>query len=204
MPELHLFSPIDSQIFVWKITESISELLNIAGKDADGWKIYKTEIHQKQFLAKKILLQKLNLTDKISYLENGKPVLANDKHISISHSKNFISIVLSNQPIGVDMEFMQTKLIKVAPKFIHPDEQQLINIDNPPELLYFWTAKESIYKLIGKNGLSFKRDILIEKIDYSAQTGKAKVYGNKKIKLFFNKINDDIIICQSIFDKQPV
>jgi len=204
MPELSIFSPIDSRIFVWKITETLSRLLDIAGKNISDWQKYKTEIHQKQFLVKNILLRKLHLESTISYRDNGKPFLPDGQYISISHSKNFVGIALSNRPVGIDLEFAQTKLIAVAPKYIHQSEQNLIDINNSQQLLYFWTAKESIYKLIGEKGLHFRRDIQIRTIDFVRQTGTAIVRNEKKINLYFNPLENNFLICQAIYDESVI
>jgi phosphopantetheinyl transferase len=205
MPEINISNPANTRIHVWKITESIPELLSLLPESfSSELEKMKTEIHRKQFLSKNILLRRLQIDKQISYRENGKPELPENKYISITHSKNYVAIALANQPVGIDMELAQPKLITVAPKFIHMKEQKIIDVKNQTQLLYFWTAKESIYKLIGESGLSFRQDILIQKTDYQKQTGTAIVRNKQKIKLFFNKIDNNIIICQAIFDNSPV
>ncbi len=153
----------DTLIYIWQITETISTLkkelrLNISSKQK--YKSIRTKAHKKQFLATQQLLQLAGLNSYYLYYDkNGKPFLNNGLYISISHSNDYAVLAISKKNIGIDIEKKQTKLQRVAPKFIGSEKAFITN-----DLVYLtkiWTAKEAIYKLKNHKGLSFKKNIHI-------------------------------------------
>jgi len=191
-----------SSLYLWNITESLTGLLSLLTKSASNEYLrYRSPEHQKQYLAKKILLQYLSIEDKLSYLDSGKPVLNNNQHISISHSGNWVVISIASQETGIDMESANPKLLKIASKFVHPSEKNIFETGKTEDLQFIWTAKESIYKLAGQKGLSFKNDIILHQFDRKKKMAYALLHQKKKIKIFFNKINPNLIISQAFFDK---
>ena len=189
-----------SRLYLWKITETIPQLINLLDAEVSPEYLrYKTAVHQKQNLAKQLLFQYMRINDQIHYLQSGKPVLSGGRHISVSHSKDWVGVVLSNEPVGLDMEFARLQLIRTASKYIHPDEMQLFDNPSVESFQYAWTAKESIYKLAGQPALFFKRDIRL--LHLETGNGTACLQQKRKISLFFNKIAPDLLICQAVFQQ---
>jgi len=187
--------------YIWQITETLKELLESNSKDVQNKSLkYKNETHRKQFLAKHLLLKELNLTDKVSYLPNGKPVLKEGQYISISHSGPFVGIAISQEPVGIDIEKNHPKLKKIENRFLN--EEDYINDQFNNDLHWLWTAKESIYKLAGIRSLSFKNDIVIQYLDFNKFLGVAKLK-NQKIALQFMKIDNDYLFCMAFYVKTP-
>ena len=198
MPATKIFNE-STLIHIWYITETLNELFESNSKDVQSKSlIYKNKIHRKQFLAKHLLLKQLNLTGKISYLNNGKPVLKEGHYISISHSGPFVGLAISQKPIGIDIEKNQPKLKRIANRFISDEDYNNKQLNN--ELHWLWTAKESIYKLAGIRGLSFKNDIIIRHLNINCFSGKA-IMKNKKVDLVFKKIDDDYLLCMAYYVK---
>ena len=74
----------------------------------------KSESHQKGFLAVRMLLQYLGYSDfDLNYDSNGKPHLFDGKYISISHSHEFSAIAVSTNTIGIDLELVKEKTLKM-------------------------------------------------------------------------------------------
>ncbi len=192
-----IISPV-SQLYLWHVTEDISQLKFQLRVISHDYLRFKNEIHQKQNLAKQLLISYLKLQDKLNYLPSGKPVLSGGQYISISHSGYWVGISLSRVPVGLDLQTQQNKLLKVAPKFVHKSEQQLFD-NRINTLQYIWTAKESIYKLAGQKTLSLKNDIRLLSIDSLLQKGTACLQHKKEVSLFFNKITSGLLSCQAVF-----
>jgi len=201
MPLKKILKTPYSTTYFWKITESLEDLLRDSRQEAvSKYLRYKSLIHQKQFLAKNLLLDYLSLHQKFYYLSSGKPVLKDGGFISVSHSQNWVAVALSDFPIGIDLEIRSQKLLKTAPKFVCDSDCNLIDCQDIGSVHLLWTAKESVYKLMGEKGLVFKEICLIE-IDLKRFTAKISTYDTRKISLFFNTIESDFIICQAFFDK---
>ena len=185
------------RIYIWHITESLDDLILLlkTNLNKDFYNIKYLQ-HRKQYLAKLLILEYLELSKELFYNTNGKPFLKN-KHISISHSGAYVAVGISDMEIGIDIEKNNEKLARIAHKFVHLDEQKFLRACPQTGLQRIWTAKESIYKLVGKRGLSFKNEVRIQALQKFL--GRAKAQKLYQIKLDFNNIDADFIICCAYF-----
>lgn len=106
----------------------------------------------------------------IYYDENGKPYFTYmpDKELSISHSFNKIAIYVSDSQVGLDIQFLTDKVVKVQKKFLHKSEMSYLGeVDRLRKLNIIWAAKESLYKHYSKKNLSFKDQIWIDEFEIS-------------------------------------
>lgn len=164
---------IDDQtvLAVWKIEETEEQLissLQLKQHELDviaSLSVGKRALH---WLSTRVLLRTmLNTADYIDCQmdEHGKPYLVNsDAHISLSHSYDYASVIISkDKKVGVDIELIKIKIKSIKHKFLSDVELAQKQIgDNTHGLYVCWCAKEAIYKWHGKKGLEFKRDIHIK------------------------------------------
>ncbi len=160
--------PDGSIIAIWKIQESSSELFDkLHNKDVYMLRLAKlsTEKRRQEWLAARILVETFCGKDKIvQYNDNGKPFLADKSfHISISHTKNYIAIIVhSEKKVSIDIEQISEKICRLKERFLHPDE--LRHIDSAMEmkhLLLHWSAKEVIFKMINEENILFSKQLHI-------------------------------------------
>ncbi|NGZ89971.1 4'-phosphopantetheinyl transferase family protein [Psychroflexus maritimus] len=179
---------IDQQtkVLIWKIEESLTELtkgIKLCANSTNRLKKMKSEVHQKGFLSIRHLLKEFGYTDyDLFYNEYGKPHLKDGNQISITHSFEFTAVIVSNVRVGIDIEKQRDKIVKIAPKFTPLEEYESLEGDNLiKKLTIVWGAKESLYKLYGKQGLLFLHDIFVTDFNLSEQTTTASVtyYGSK-------------------------
>lgn len=91
----------------------------------------------------------------IGHETSGKPYVEGYK-IGISHTKGFVSVILSTScDVAVDIEYINTRVLRIADRFLREDEKPDIIPDVIPTLL-FWCAKETIYKLYSDERLTFQ------------------------------------------------
>ena len=110
------------QIATWELNESLTELLKIGARfDSSN---FKTEKRKKEFLVSRLLLNELEPNQQISYNSNGAPEISNGKYISISHSKNLVAIIISDKKVGLDIEYISEKPLRISPKFITDNRHQ--------------------------------------------------------------------------------
>lgn len=153
---------------VWKLSESVHELSS-AFQFSDSEKVEfrnkKSERKKIEYLATRLLLLNLlNEKQEIKYLKSGKPVLANNQlNISISHSAEFATILLSKHKIGIDIENTTRNIERVAKRFLHKTESNYIHTleDKQTASILFWGAKEAIFKCTDKSGIEFNQQIII-------------------------------------------
>ena len=108
-----------TKIKLWKVV--IGEL-NTKGLNSDEknlLKLKKSNILKEQFLATRKLLALENTDYKITYDNNGKPLLNSKYNISISHSHEIAAIAISdNSKIGLDVQLNENKIINIQDKFL--------------------------------------------------------------------------------------
>jgi phosphopantetheinyl transferase len=130
-------------------------------------------VKKTQHIAARLLLHEL-LPDiainSIEYATNGKPYFVNANiHFSISHCNGYAACVISEEgPVGIDIELIQERIKKVAPKFLHSSELEKINTLHEDlqlkEMSFAWAAKEAMYKMNEKLGIDFSEQLRIESL----------------------------------------
>ncbi len=152
---------------IWKITESYNDLmspLDLKPVSVERVNGMKSEIHQRGFLSVRHLLREFGYTDQdIFYDDRGKPHLKDGKHISITQSFTFSGIIVSEHPVGIDIEMQRPKIAIIAKKFIDYEWDYLDseNEDYIRQLTIIWAVKESLYKLFATPGMLFKEHFLV-------------------------------------------
>ncbi len=120
----------------------------------------------------------------ILYNNDGKPFLSDsDDFISISHSPNYIALVKAPFNIGLDIEEINERILKIKSRFLNEDELVLIGstIEN---LTTAWTLKEAMFKLNSKTGIDFRKELLIkEKTDFGYLGEMLDMDGWRTVKL---------------------
>ena len=99
----------------------------------------------------------------IRYDTIGKPNVKDKKiFISISHSKNFVAFAHDTSPIGIDIEELNPRILKVWSRYLHPEEFAIFDTTSIFDLTVAWTIKEALFKLNTKTGIDFKNDLRIK------------------------------------------
>ena len=151
---------------------------------------------KKEFITTRILLYTyFNKKTDLIY-ENKKPTLTNSKHISISHKDQELIIgVNSYKPIGVDIEKINKKLIKIKQKFCNEKELLALQENESIETLTrYWCGKEATFKCSTYQTNVFLKDINI-KLE-SKEKGLSENH-ESEYRLDFLKINDQYILCHA-------
>ncbi len=198
--------------YFWKITEDIT-WFNEKSVLNDNSKLrlqsMQSVAHQKGFLAVRMLLQHINLTDyDIYYDAFGKPHLEEKgknlelnikKHLSISHSHEFSCICISNKPVGIDIEIGKEKTLKIASRYM--DISHLDNLtvaDKIKKATIIWGIKESIFKLKNEKGISFPEHIFETPFKLEDKKGTAQLIFNNNTEDFqfqFEILEEYAFVC---------
>jgi phosphopantetheinyl transferase (holo-ACP synthase) len=195
----------DCILGIWEITEDYDSLysrLNLEEDEIETLNSFKSQGRKLEWLSVRVLIN--DLTEKesrIIYNEGRKPFLkGNSFHISISHSYNLTSILISKtKRVGIDLEKMSHKISALSFKFIN--EQELITSD-PDQIRYHlylhWCAKEAIYKICDKQDINFRENVTIFPF-IPKESGLIKgrvlnVYGVEDFSLYYKKYKDYSIV----------
>ncbi|MEO0312420.1 MAG: hypothetical protein RIQ89_2077 [Bacteroidota bacterium] len=110
------------------------------------------------------------------YDQFGKPHVKAERHISISHSRDLYAVMVSRtQVVGVDVERMTDRILRIEGKFVNEKEQlMLVNNRNQRalQLYVIWTAKEVMYKIYSKKEVDFKKHLMVHVPEVIANSGE--------------------------------
>lgn len=159
---------------IWKIEESSDELLKLLENKQPYYSFVTdtmTEARKREWLASRVLVKRLlGFEPDISYTDAGAPFLVGlSKRISISHTKGFAAVILSDNPAaGIDIEYMSDRVKKIRTRFMSASEDSQIDEYYETEhLLVYWSAKETLFKMIGQSDVDFKEHLQIHPFRYS-------------------------------------
>ena len=105
----------------------------------------------------------------IAYLPVGAPYLTEcPLHIGVSHTSAHAAIIVSERPCAIDIEQLSRCFSRIASRYLSSDEYKKYGDTLLPET---WCAKETLYKVSGRNGLKLTSDLQIIASDNGTLTG---------------------------------
>ncbi len=132
-------------------------------------------------LLKQCLYEEYDLSENplFEYNEHGKPSIVGHPEIffNLSHCKEAAACVVSDKPIGIDVESIREYKDSLVNYTMNEKEIQIIvSAENPAvAFIRFWTMKESTMKLIG-TGISNDMKTVIDTQTYKYTTVERQQY----------------------------
>lgn len=203
----------NTRLAVWKVTEPDTFFLEALSLTKDELAAYEEmrPHRQKEWLSSRFLLNKISDDKKrkaISKSELGKPYRKNcNKHISISHSKTFVAVIISDYKVGIDIQVEEEKITRIAHKFINKGENARIPKKKKEDYYHvFWGAKESMYKAYGLKELEFLEHMHLYPFVFRKKQFQARGWVRKNeiaqdYNLFAEKISGTYLV-YSILDQE--
>ena len=156
----HITLTEGTRLLIWEMTEGIEALKEqLILHDSDELEKRMSDKRKLEYLAVRVALKKLLGAEKtVVYDADGKPyLLDNSYHISVSHSGQWIAVMAHpSRLVGVDIEVPKDKIQKIYKRFLNEKEQvELGDGKNNTQLMLAWSAKEALYKIIGKHAVDF-------------------------------------------------
>jgi phosphopantetheinyl transferase len=215
MPLLLITRPFpDASFGLWQIAESEAFFrvdLPLAIEEENELVKHHNPLRRLEWLAGRWLLHKL--TDAPQRLPLAKDAFSKpffpgnqDLACSLSHSKGTVGAYIVHQDeskpniqqlIGCDIQVLTEKMPRISHKFLNEPEQVFVEsrpLSEYIDLLHlFWTAKESLYKAYGLKELDFRKNMLVENIQWDGQNGEGLGKVEKgdflqEFQLIFSKI----------------
>ena len=156
----------EEQVFKKKLTQ-------VAERRREKVLSYKTREDQKRSLAAGLLLEYIlnergYRGNQIAIGENGKLYLpeSDDFFFSLSHSGEYAACVISDVPVGVDIQQKRETRANVARRFFKFEEAEKIESESKEKqtdlFFRYWTGKESYLKLKGQGILGGLDTFLVD------------------------------------------
>lgn len=195
------FTDQNTTLVLWKATEATRTLFELAS--ADGRSLSEVdsmvlEKRKREWLCTRILLNHLRPEAELKNLKNGKPYLADGSHISISHSEELAGVVISDHPVGLDIQRPVEKMRRISSRFCNETElTDAANSGNP--LTYvsmIWSAKEAVFKCFGEH-VRFAEDLQMKRFaldDRLLEIQYSGIHGQQVFRLIHESIDNFHII----------
>ena len=143
---------------LWTIDESAEDLVRkypvLSEEYAEACRRFTYEGKRRERMSVRALLVEMNdgVLPQIYYNDAGKPLLSDGRHVSISHTRGIVAVVVSeHHHVGVEVEYYSDRVSRVAKRFVREDEWT----EDISALLVIWSAKETVYKLFSEDSLWF-------------------------------------------------
>ena len=190
MPASVINDSISNDLLLWKLSETetqLSNLVNISLSSKSKLDLIKSSSQRRQFLGVQNLLNLHKIkNDMLSYDDNGKPHLLNNKFISISHSFDYCGVIVSNVKVGLDIEKFRSKILNISKKFVSQSDLGLIKLNSIENVTKVWSIKEAVFKAFGHNEIDFKKNIIIKSVN--------KEFTKANVLIFKNEISENYSI----------
>lgn len=156
-----------TEIYLWSVTEDAEELQIIC--DECGVEYSEEELDMPEHRLIEILAARLLLYNiygeyiRILHHESGAPYIVGEDYISISHTKGAVAVAVSeNGLIGIDIEGISARVLRIKDKFLNETERGFIAGDDIKHTMVAWCAKEALFKAIPEGGIDFRENLLLD------------------------------------------
>jgi len=177
------------KIALWEITETLEELLQLSHVISTA--NFNTEKRKKEWIASRLLLNEINPNYSISYNAFGAPELNNNSYISISHSKGLVAIIISQQQVGIDIEEISEKALRVSSKFVSTNNLKALTAE---KATLIWCCKEAVFKWHQKGEVDFIADIKLHPFESMEKGEITAEFKNTQLILNYQKIHNHYLV----------
>jgi 4'-phosphopantetheinyl transferase EntD len=166
-------------LLLWRIDESVEELERlVTAADRESASRYAGE-RRRQHLAWRAALRTVLPGAEVRYGDTGAPEVEG-VYISVSHTRGLAAVRISDRPCGVDAERADRDMSAVRGRVVSGEEELLADAGREEFAVSVWCAKEVMYKMSGRRGLDFLRDLKVGSCDLARGT----VAGLHMIKIY--------------------
>ena len=174
-------------LLLWKIEEDYDSLFSSVRLQPDSinrLEKFSSSKRKIEFLATRKLIEEVGLNDSdLTYREDGSPLIKSG-YISISHTSDFVAIIISNKKIGIDIEKNRQQIFRIKHKFVNAEEEEKFDADLLEVLSVIWNSKEVMFKLCDKIGIDFRKNLNVSLIGFESKKVKAELsFDDKKVSV---------------------
>ena len=189
---------------VWKITETEEELrASLSHPEYFEAKIRNLKPGSRrlmEILSVRRALKELMYGEekRIVYDRYGKPSIDEPgaPFISFSHTKQYVAVITSDVPIGIDIERRGDRVQRVVPQFLTPDEVTVLSLTPDIDLAFHlaWSGKESAFKVLGQSFYDLKKLTSIVCVDMERKLILLHVEGRElPMRIHFDFTEDYVL-----------
>lgn len=199
---------------VWHITESEEDLrASLQHPELFATKVANLKTGSRRMLevlAVRRALKELFYGEElqIDYDEHGRPSLHDPEdgrhlpYLSISHTADYVAVITSDYPVGIDIERRANRVARVTSHFLKPDEMaRLLLLSRQDDTLMSlflhlsWSAKEAAFKILGPDYYDLQHLTTISMISVESRLITLEVEGRTRpMNLHFDYQDEYVLV----------
>ena len=189
---------------VWKITETEEELrASLSHPEYFEDKIRNLKPGSRRLMeilsVRRALKELMDGEEKkIIYDCYGKPSIEEPDapYISFSHTKQFVAVIVSDMPVGIDIERRGDRVQRVVKQFLTPDEIAVLALTPDIDLAIHlaWSGKESAFKVLGQSFYDLKKLTSIVHVDLEQKLVLLRVEGRDMLMHIHFDFTEDYVL----------
>lgn len=189
------YGPVEVHLLYYERFEMSEHLHNLLPKEQQRIEVFGNDLRKREYIATRVLRTMIFGNEPILYSPIGAPYINEEGFISISHAQQVVGLAFCKDfPIGLDLEPIRDKVLRVSRKFLSENEKIELDTNNMTEMIKVWSGKEALYKLAGRKGIIFAKELLLKKktdLLWSGEINFPDVL--KKVELTIDEKNDFVI-----------
>lgn len=151
---------------------------------------------QREYLTWRALLyRELGGPVTVVYAPTGAPQVVGtcpQVHIAVSHGAGRVALCISPRPCAVDIERLDRHFERIVGHYLTDDERRLGEASCPHFLAVAWAAKETLYKLSGRSGLSLTRDLHL--VSLGERWIEGTIAGGEPVRMSVRLLEDAVVV----------
>lgn len=189
------YGPVEVHLLYFENFEMDEHLHNLLPKEQSRTQQFGNDLRKREYIATRVLRTMIFGNEPILYSPIGAPYIKEEGFISISHAHQVVGLAFCKDfPIGLDLEPIRAKVLRVSHKFLSENEKKNLDTKNVTEMIKVWSGKEALYKLAGRKGIIFAKELLLEKKTDLLWEGKIDFPELRKhVELTIDQKNDFVI-----------
>lgn len=196
----------DVEYAVWKVEETFDRLAEMLDDNSVFVEIENVRSSRRrlEIIASRFLLKFLcgSGYEAVLHDKNGKPYFASGRRmVSISHTGNYVAVALAPYNIGIDIEVITGRAFRLKEHFLSESEIKAVDSnDFERDAVLRWSAKESVYKVLGREVYDFKKKLRTEQFSiaddncFNAYVNKGESYTDSEYKKVYFKVYTDFVL----------
>lgn len=166
----------DSVLFAGLSDEERAHASQLAGNRRREWVAWRAVLREQA--------ERWSLNDsvlRVAYAPSGEPLFEGlEGSISVTHSRKFVALARAWQGrCGIDIEQLGRNFERIEDKYISAAERVLAAADDPRFRAAVWSAKEAMFKCVGRTGVDFRRDLQITEVDFAGGRVRGTAFGER-------------------------
>ena len=110
-----------------------------------------------------------------------------------------MAVILDKRPTGIDIEYRSDRILKIRSRFMNRRKRRYRSGAEVEHLLIHWCAKETLFKIIGQEGVDFQKHLHVNPfslfIEWTFKGRETRTEACREYELAYQVTPDYVLTC---------